>query len=163
MNSTEILAELNAKLVIAEYTEQNLKSAENALIEKDDYIQKLKNTIKHNKQLHAAQDYKNQQANQSLTKAYNKVVKIAHYYKETTRDLVSVNQSLTDRIVSLVETQNDANPLLKLKNAMLEHESQELKDSIATLKQENQELKEAVAILTHRLKDIKGTINSMCD
>lgn len=124
MNTSNFIDELRVKLVIADHTEQHLKSAENALIEKEEYIK-------------------------SLQKAYKKTLKIARYYKEATQDLVVVNQSLSDRIVSLVETHHDENAFLKLKIAMLE--------------QENQTLLEEVSLLKNRIKDIKGTINSMCD
>lgn len=72
----------------------------------------------------------------SYLKAYRKVSKIAHYYKSATQDLIAINQQLSDRIVELAE--ND-------------------------LQAENKALKAELAKYKAILKDLKGTVNFMCN
>lgn len=144
MNTTNLIDEIRIKLALAESTEQHLISAENALIEKDAKIDELEHTLDRRENVILSIGKRNT----SLHKAYRRMSKLAHYYKQSTKDVVSVNQKLSDRVVELTEELNNKPALLELKIHVLENEKKELSEELARYKA--------------LLKDIKGTVNSMC-
>lgn len=144
MNTTNLIDEIRIKLALAESTEQHLRSAENALVEKDAKIDELEHTLDRRENVILSVGKRNI----SLHKAYRRMSKLAHYYKQATKDVVSVNQQLSDRVVELTEELNNKPALLELKIHVLENEKKELAEELARYKA--------------LLKDIKGTVNSMC-
>lgn len=144
MNTTNLIDEIRIKLALAESTEQHLISAENALAEKDAKIAELEEVINRREKTILAVGKRNI----SLYKAFCKISKLAHYHKQATKDVVSVNQQLSDRVVELTEELNNKPALLELKIHVLENEKKELFEELARYKA--------------LLKDIKGTVNSMC-
>lgn len=113
MNTTDLIDEIRIKLALAESTEQHLRSAENALAEKD---AELKRVIDQQEKTLLSISKRNI----SLRKAYNKMFKLAHYYKQTTKDLLAVNQQLSDRIIELTE---DNINILALKKDLARHKA----------------------------------------
>jgi chromosome segregation ATPase len=117
--NNEILKEYVANLAELKHTKQHLESAEKALIEKDVEIQKLKAEITNlqsdcklaqfqaNIRLSTINSLKVENADirvwrSNLLNRVNKLLKIAHNYKQTAIDLAYRQQELSDRYLQEV-------------------------------------------------------------